>query len=46
MDDIRTKDDPIFRSEVRDGMLHLNHQPGLGLTPNLDVLGLPLAVYD
>lgn len=31
--------------EVRDGLLHLNHQPGLGLTPNMDVLGDPIAVY-
>lgn len=31
--------------EVRDGMLHLNREPGLGLTPKLDVLGDPVAVY-
>ncbi len=32
--------------EIRDGMLHLNHLPGLGLTPDYEVLGEPLAVYD
>ncbi len=31
--------------EVRDGMLHLNHLPGLGLVPDMDVLGDPVAVY-
>jgi len=31
--------------EIRDGMLHLNHEPGLGLVPKMDVLGEPLAVY-
>ncbi len=31
--------------EIRDGMLHLNHQPGLGLRPDMDVLGDPVAVY-
>lgn len=31
--------------EVRDGMLHLNDRPGLGVTPRLSALGIPLAVY-
>ena len=31
--------------EIRDGMLHLNHLPGLGLTPDMNVLGEPVAVY-
>jgi L-alanine-DL-glutamate epimerase-like enolase superfamily enzyme len=31
--------------EIRHGMLHLNNEPGLGLVPNMDVLGEPLAVY-
>ncbi len=31
--------------EIRDGMLHLNHLPGLGVEPNLEVLGEPVAVY-
>ncbi|TNF88508.1 MAG: mandelate racemase/muconate lactonizing enzyme family protein [Gammaproteobacteria bacterium] len=31
--------------EVLNGMLHLNHEPGLGVTPKMDVLGEALAVY-
>lgn len=31
--------------EVLNGMLHLNQAPGLGITPKLDVLGIPHAVY-
>ncbi len=31
--------------EVRDGMLYLNDRPGLGVTPKLAALGIPLAVY-
>lgn len=31
--------------EVRDGMLLLNDRPGLGVTPKLAALGIPLAVY-
>ena len=31
--------------EVRDGMMYLNNEPGLGLTPKMDVLGEPVAVY-
>ena len=32
--------------EVRDGMLHLNDAPGLGLTPKLDEMGELVAVYN
>ena len=32
--------------EVRDGMLHLNDNPGLGITPKLDELGELIAVYN
>ena len=32
--------------EVRDGMLHLNNAPGLGITPKLDELGDLIAVYN
>lgn len=32
--------------EVRDGMLHLNDLPGLGITPKLDELGELIAVYN
>ena len=31
--------------ELINGMLHLNQEPGLGITPKMDVLGIPLAVY-
>ena len=31
--------------EVLNGMLHLNHEPGLGIKPKMDVLGIPIAVY-
>lgn len=31
--------------ELRDGHLHLNDEPGLGIAPNMDVLGDPVAVY-
>jgi len=31
--------------EIKNGMLHLNHEPGLGVTLDMDVLGEPLAVY-
>lgn len=31
--------------EIRNGMLHLNNEPGLGVVPKMDVLGEPLAVY-
>ena len=45
---VKVGDDPVAEGapEVREGMLHLNHNPGLGLTPNMEVLGAPLAVYD
>lgn len=31
--------------EIRNGMLHLNSEPGLGVTPRPDALGKPVAVY-
>ena len=31
--------------ELRDGQLHLNHLPGLGVTPKPEVLGDPIAEY-
>ena len=32
--------------ELLDGMLHLNDEPGLGIRPNMDVLGKPVAYYE
>ena len=32
--------------EVRDGMLHLNDEPGLGVVPKPGALGEPVAVYE
>ncbi len=31
--------------EVKNGILHLNDEPGLGVTPRMDALGEPIAVY-
>ena len=31
---------------LKEGMLHLNDKPGLGIRPNMDVLGEPVASYE
>ena len=31
---------------LSDGMLHLNDTPGLGIEPDMDILGEPIACYD
>ena len=31
---------------LSDGMLHLNDAPGLGIEPDMDILGEPIACYD
>ena len=32
--------------ELLDGRLHLNNEPGLGITPDMSVLGKPVAYYE
>jgi L-alanine-DL-glutamate epimerase-like enolase superfamily enzyme len=41
-------DGPVIANgapEVSNGMLLLNNEPGLGLTPNMDALGDPIVIY-